>query len=82
MNTIYRAVTTIAEIQEYLGDHKLIAFDYETAPDPEYRKEERAALDPAKSHICTLSLSVEPFTGIMIPVRHLIGKNMSSFTSS
>ena len=76
METKYRAVTTIAEVQEYLGDHKIVAFDIETAPDPAFRSEDRAALDPAKSHVCTLSLSTEPFTGIMIPVRHLIGENM------
>lgn len=76
MNTNYRAVTTIAEVREYLGDHKVVSFDFETAPDPAFRQEDRAALDPAKSHICTLSLSVEPFTGIMIPVRHLTGENM------
>lgn len=76
MNTEYRVVKTLAEIQAYIGDHKIVAFDYETAPDLDYRNEERAALDPAKSHICTMSLSVEPFTGIMIPVQHLIGENM------
>ena len=51
METKYRAVTTIAEVQEYLGDHKIVAFDIETAPDPAFHSEDRAALDPAKSHV-------------------------------
>ena len=76
MNTEYRVVKTLAEIQAYIGDHKIVSFDYETAPDLDYRNEDRAALDPAKSHICTMSLSVEPFTGIMVPVQHLVGENM------
>ncbi len=76
MNTKYRVVKTLAEIRDYIGDHKIVAFDYETAPDLDFRNEDRAALDPAKSHICTMSLSVEPHTGIMIPVQHLVGENM------
>ena len=76
MDTNYRCVTDLAAVREYIGDHKVVAFDYETAPDSEYRDEDRAALDPARSHICTMSLSVEPGTGIMIPVRHLVGENM------
>lgn len=55
---------------------KVVAFDYETAPDDGYRNEDKAALDAAKSHICTLSLSVKAHTGIMIPVAHKVGVNM------
>ena len=50
------------------------------APDAAYRMEEKAALDPAKAHICTMSLSVKEHTGIMIPVAHLIGTNMDTDT--
>lgn len=74
--TDYRVVRSFAEARKYIGDHTVVAFDYETAPDLDFRNEDRAALDPAKSHICTMSLSVEPHTGIMIPVRHLVGENM------
>lgn len=73
---VYRTVYTKEEIKEYLGDANIVAFDYETAPDDPFRNFEKAALDPAMSHICTLSLSVSPFTGIMIPVAHKVGKNM------
>ncbi|MCR4629336.1 MAG: bifunctional 3'-5' exonuclease/DNA polymerase [Clostridium sp.] len=80
--TDYKVVTTLEEIQDYLRDFREVAFDYETAPDEPYRKEEKAALDPAKSHIVTMSLSVKEGTGIMIPVAHRIGKNMEQDTFS
>jgi DNA polymerase-1 len=72
----YRCVTDPAEVKAYLGDSKIVSFDYETAPDDGFRNEDKAALDAAKSHICTLSLSVREHTGIMIPVAHKIGPNM------
>lgn len=72
----YRCVTDPAEVKAYLGDAKIVAFDFETAPDDGYRDEDKAALDAAKSHICTLSLSVKEHTGIMIPVAHKVGSNM------
>lgn len=72
----YRCVTDPAEVKEYLGDAKIVSFDYETAPDDGYRDEDKAALDAAKSHICTLSLSVREHTGIMIPAAHKVGPNM------
>ncbi len=72
----YRCVTDPAEVKAYIGTAKIVAFDYETAPDDGYRDEDKAALDPAKSHICTLSLSVKAHTGIMISVAHKVGVNM------
>lgn len=78
MNTEYKAVTTVKGIREYIGNAKLVAFDFETAPDDIFRLEERAALDAHKSHIVTMSLSVKEGTGIMIPVSHKMGKNINS----
>lgn len=74
--TEYKVVTTVEEIRDYIGNAEVVAFDYETAPDDKYRDEDKAALDPAKSHIVTMSLSVREHTGIMIPVAHKIGKNI------
>ena len=74
--TDYRVVTTLLGIRQYMGDAKEVAFDFETAPDEMFRQEEKAALDPAKSHICTMSISVRERTGIMIPVSHKHGTNM------
>lgn len=72
----YRCVTTTEEIRAYMGNADTAAFDFETAPDLEYRNEPKAALDPAKSHICTMSISVSEGTAIMIPVAHKKGDNM------
>ena len=74
--TDYKVVTTVAEILAYIGDSKVVAFDYETAPNEEYLEDEKAALDPAKSHIVTMSISVREHTGIMIPVAHKVGVNV------
>ncbi len=72
----YKCVTTVQEIMDYIGDAKVVAFDYETAPDESYRTEEKAALDPAKSHIVGCSFSVEEHTGIYVPVAHKVGRNI------
>ena len=45
----YRCVTSVQEIQEYIGNAAVVAFDYETAPDEPYRMEEKDALDPYKT---------------------------------
>ena len=74
----YKCVTSVQEIMDYIGDAKVVAFDYETAPDEPYRNEEKAALDPAKNHIVGCSFSVEEHTGIYVPIAHKIGKNMDS----
>ncbi len=74
----YKCVTTIQGILDYLGDAKVVAFDYETSPDEPYREQEKAALDPAKSHIVGCSFSVKERTGIYVPIKHLIGTNINS----
>ena len=74
----YKCVTSVQKIMDYIGDAKVVAFDYETAPDEPYRTEEKAALDPAKSHIVGCSFSVTEHTGIYVPVAHKIGRNMDS----
>ena len=76
--TDYKAVITVEEILDYIGDADVAAFDYETAPDDKYRDEDKAALDPAKSHIVTMSISVREHTGIMIPVAHKVGINIDN----
>ena len=69
----YRAVTDPEEARDYIRDAKVVAFDFEVAPDPSYRTEEKASLDPAKSHICTMSLSTAEGDAIMIPSAPLRG---------
>ena len=67
---------TVEETRDYIGDAGVVAFDYATAPDDKYRDEDKAVLDPAKSHIVTMSLSAREHTGFMIPVAHKVGKNI------
>lgn len=74
----YRCVTSVQEIQDYIGDAKVVAFDYETAPNEPYQMEEKAALDPHKSHIVGCSFSVKEHTGIYVPVAHKIGENIDN----
>ena len=78
MSTItdYKCVTDVKGILAYMEDADKVAFDYETTPDEGFRDDDKAALDPAKSHICTISLSVKEGSGIMVPVAHKIGKNI------
>jgi DNA polymerase-1 len=76
MHIIYKVATTIAEVNAYLGDAKVVAYDYEAAPDEIYRSDPSATLDPNRCHICSMSLSVAEGTGIMIPVAHRNGPNM------
>lgn len=72
----YECVTTVQGIKDYIGNAKEVAFDYETAPDKDFRDEDKAALDPHKSHIVGCSFSVEEGTGIYVPIAHLIGTNI------
>ncbi len=76
MNTLYRCVTDRSGIDEYVGGAKTVGIDFEASPDEPYRNEDKAALDPAKSHIVGFSLSVSEGTGIYIPVAHKVGINM------
>jgi DNA polymerase-1 len=76
MNTDYKCVTTVDGIRDYIGGSRIVAFDFETAPDDPYREEEKAALDPAKAHIAGCSFSVKAGTGIYVPVAHRVGTNI------
>ena len=71
----YKTVRTVAEIEEYIGNAEVVAFDFETAPTEEYRDEEMAALDAHKSDIVGISMSVNPGTAIYVPLRHRAGEN-------
>ena len=73
----YRSVTNLSDLQEYLSDRSVVAFDFETAPDEPYRTEPRAALDPHKAHITGVSFSVEEESAVYVPVAHRIGRIIS-----
>ena len=73
----YRLITDVQGIRAYIGDAKVVSFDFETAPDEPYREDDKAALDPARSHIVGCSFSVAEHTGIYVPVAHLTGPNIN-----
>ncbi|WP_163193661.1 bifunctional 3'-5' exonuclease/DNA polymerase [Clostridium thermarum] len=74
----YKCVTDLAKLQDYIGEARLIAFDFETAPREEYRKDEKAALDAHKADIAGVSFSVSEGTAVYVPLRHKTGKNAGS----
>lgn len=76
MNANYKCITSVEGIREYIGDAKIVAFDYETAPDEAYRNEDKAALDAHKAHIVGCSFSVSEGSGIYVPVAHKVGNNI------
>ena len=73
----YKCANSLTDIKKYIGDSRIVAFDFETAPNVAYRDEDKAALDPAKAHIVGCSFSVCEGTGIYVPIKHLNGKNVN-----
>lgn len=71
----YRCVVDIKEIQDYIDNKQLIAFDFETSPTDRFRDCDKAALDPSKAVITGISLSASQGSGIYIPLRHRNGAN-------
>ena len=77
----YKPIYIIQELQNYLSGAAVIAFDFETAPDEKYRKEEKAALDAHKSHIVGVSFSVAEGSGVYLPLTHRFGENATDQTA-
>jgi len=78
MKNNYECVTSIEGIRKYIGNHKVVAFDFETAPIELFRDEDKAALDAHKSHIVGCSFSVAEGTGIYVPIAHKIGVSIDA----
>ena len=72
----YECVTALGKIKEYLAGAAVVAFDFETSPLEGYRAEERAALDAHKAEITGVSFSVSEGSGIYVPFRHRVGRNI------
>ena len=66
----YKLAKSTDEVRNYLKNADVISFDFETAPNDEYRDEPMAAIDPHKSHIVGVSFSVKAGTGIYAPIAH------------
>lgn len=71
----YRTILSLPDLQTYLSDASIAAFDFETAPDDAYRNEDRAALDAHKSHIVGISFSVAEGDSVYLPLAHRVGEN-------
>jgi len=74
---MYRANHTLAALQEYLANATRVAFDFETAPDDKYRREDKAALDAHKAVIVGVSFSVAEGDGVYLPLAHRVGENVT-----
>lgn len=62
----YNIIYTNKEIHDYISGADVVAFDFETAPDDEWRDEPKAALDAHKAHIVGISLSVKEDSAVYI----------------
>ena len=71
----YKCVYTLDEIQKYLKDAYLFAFDFETSPRDKWRNDKGAALDAHKADITGISFSVSDGTAIYVPLKHRSGRN-------
>jgi DNA polymerase-1 len=77
---LYKYILTLNELRDYLSGTPIVAFDFETAPDEPYRREEKAALDAHKSHIAGISFSVAEGDAVYLPIAHRNGSNAENLT--
>ena len=66
----YKLARNEQEILDYLDGAEVVGFDFETAPDNEYRSDPMAAIDPHKAYIVGVSFSREEGSGIYAPIAH------------
>lgn len=71
----YKTIRSIGDIEQYLGNSSVVAFDFETSGTEEFREEEFSALDAHKADITGISVSVHAGTARYIPLRHRNGIN-------
>ena len=76
----YKTIRSVDEIDAYIGNATVVAFDFETAATDKYRDEEWSALDAHKSEITGISVSVAAGTARYIPLRHRVGQNADAET--
>ena len=66
----YICVTSVHELETYIGTAKIIAFDFETAPTAEHRNTPEAAINAHTADIVGVSFSVKEGTGVYVPLSH------------
>lgn len=54
----YKTIRSVEEIDAYIGNATIVAFDFETAATDEYRDEDMSALDAHKADIAGISVSL------------------------
>jgi len=64
---MYQCIGNLPDLQAYLSGAALVSFDFETAPNEEWRHEPKAALDPHKAHIVGISFSVAEGSAVYVP---------------
>ncbi len=72
---MYKCITKIDSVRDYLCWANVIAFDFETSPTDKFRNCDKAALDPYKAVIVGISFSVAEGSAIYVPLKHRVGKN-------
>jgi len=77
---MYHVVTSLRALQEYLAGAALVSFDFETAPDEQWRDDPKAALDPHKAHIAGISFSTAEGSAVYVPIAHRVGQNAAPLT--
>ncbi len=77
----YKLIYTPDEIRQYIGSAGIVAFDFETAPNDEWRNESKAALDAHKAHIVGISMSVAEGSAVYVPLAHRVGINVAAQTT-
>lgn len=71
----YKLINKLDELKQYLSKITVVSFDFETAPDKDYRKEDKSSLDAHKSHIVGISFSIAEGDAIYLPFAHTFGNN-------
>jgi DNA polymerase-1 len=79
---MYRTITNVGEVRQYLSGTRAVAFDFETSPDPQWRGDPKAALDPHRANIVGVSFSVAPGDAVYVPVRHILYRRNSDETGT
>jgi DNA polymerase-1 len=72
---MYQCITSLGELQAYLSESEIVAFDFETSPGEQWRHEPKAALDPHKAHIVGVSFSVAEGSAVYVPMEHYAENN-------
>ncbi|MDR1599640.1 MAG: hypothetical protein LBS11_07200 [Oscillospiraceae bacterium] len=72
---MYITITDCGGGRRYLSGARVVAFNFETNPDPQWRDNSKAALDSHRSHIVGVSFSIASGNAVYLPIHHIYGRN-------